>query len=192
MLLGGNMEREALSKWNAAREYIQKVVFPILYIVNDKEAGILGTGFLLENERALYLCTARHVLEEKRPVNYDRIAIPIKGSKKGSFSLPSKPQQLNRFKNIDPDFSIVPLHEDSAYYRNAKSFWQPVTLNSFYTGLELEDHKFMVYGFPSALKNDGVTSKNIETKSLGFSTEYYSDDTIQIENYTKPETIIQV
>lgn len=171
----------------ACHHYIQDKIFPILYMVSESSAFVRGTGFIINYDGINYLLTARHVLEEENSLEYNKIAFPIFGQKKETWSLPYAPYMSK--KNSGADIAVVPLLYEHDILE--KMFWKPFGIDSFYSSNMLHDNQaIFVNGFPRELQNDLNGDPDISIGSLGFLTKLYTGNFNEIDNYNEKIDII--
>ena len=164
----------------ACRKYIEERIFPIMYLIKDDYAVINGTGFIINHNSSLFLVTARHVLDEEEGLDCSKIIIPILGQNKEMWSLPHKPYLSE--KSTNADFAIVPLNYNKSIIKNI--FWKSFSLNSFYQQPYISNRqKILIYGFPSVLQDPKPVNSNLQIGALSFTTEIFSGDYSEVENY---------
>lgn len=170
----------------ACHHYIQNRVFPLIYMVSDDSAFVRGTGFIIKYESINYLITARHVLEEEG-IEYKKIAFPVFGQNKETWSLPSPPYMSK--KESGADIAVVPLLYEEEILNNM--FWKPFVIEIFYSGSCIfENQAIFVNGFPRKMQTDIHGSPNISIGSLGFLTKLYSGDFKEVDDYNDKIDIV--
>ncbi|NOY08232.1 MAG: hypothetical protein GXP33_05280 [Spirochaetes bacterium] len=164
------------------RQNLKKRIIPIIQVVNEKRAAVLGTGFLIKYHETTYLCTARHVLEENKYVKYCEIALPLLGPQKGIITLPCAPY-LSENKESDADIGIVPLIFDNKYKEWVGAYWETFSLASFIIKEKLFENKYLIYGYPRSMQKETEPDPNIKIGVISFLTSIFSGELSSVEGF---------
>ncbi len=169
-------------EWETVRQNIEKRIIPIIQVVNEKCAAVLGTGFLIKYHETTYLYTARHVLEENKNDKYCEIAVPLVGPQKGIITLPAAPY-LSKNQESDADIGIVPLIFDNEYKEWVGAYWETFSLASFLIEEELFEKKYLICGYPRSMQKETEPDPNIEIGIIGFLTSIFSGELSSVEGF---------